>query len=210
MSIVPQDWFIVQAVSLNTGRSGGVAQGLDQIVDVFIHVNIIVCNIRFECQSSVFLEFDFLPAGGWSCFRFQNGSGFVCRNIARHLQGCHLVRDVVFLAGCRQSSAGIAATVCVVTDVGIGTIVPVFTSVGIVGFPVVASQTVTALPNGVNGNIFQVAAVTRIIDPINVWADGFLFSSQIDSNRHIIAASCVRRDSAHGIHGNLCQTGDGE
>ena len=96
-----------------------------------------------------------------------------------------------------------AATVCVVTDVGIGTIVPVFTSVGIVGFPVVASQTVTALPNGVNSNIFQIAAVTRIIDPINVWADGFLFSSQIDSNRHIIAASCVCRDSAHGIHGNL-------
>ena len=126
------------------------------------------------------------------------------------MQGCHLVRNVVFLAGCRQFSASVAAAVCVVTDVGIRAVVPVCTSVGVVGFPVVASETVTALPNGVNGNIFQVAAVTGIIDPVDVWADGLLFSSQIDSNRHVIAASCVRRDSAHGIHGNLCQTGDGE
>ena len=46
MCVIPEYRFVVQIVSLYTGRSGGVSQVLNQIVDILIHVNGIVGQIR--------------------------------------------------------------------------------------------------------------------------------------------------------------------
>ena len=98
--MLPQCRLIVKTIALHAGRCGRISEILDEIIDILIHINNAVRQIRCIRKCTALGENDLIPAIGWCGFFFGNSAVCICRNIACELQCGKLVSNVIFFA-CR-------------------------------------------------------------------------------------------------------------
>ena len=191
VGVVPQGRLIVQAVTLNALGAGGIAEGLDDEVDVFVHVDHAVIGIGHQGEGGVLGQDDLVPPGRGRSLGFGDAAVFVRRHIARQLQGGQAVRDLVEARlvdeGGDRRTGGL-----IIAQIAVGGVVPVRSGVGGVVLPVVGGGAVAALPDGGGLHLLVLILVAILIDAIDIRADGLATGSQVNGDVHgILLRSCM-------------------
>ena len=62
VSIVPESRLVIEGIALEACLCSGIAEGLYEVVDVFVHIYLVISEVGLERESAVLAEFYLVPA----------------------------------------------------------------------------------------------------------------------------------------------------
>ena len=93
----PERRLIVERIALHTGRGLRIAELADDVIHIFIHIDLAVGEIGLLGECAALDHLNFVPARRRSGFLLGDGALFVGGNIARELESRQLIPEAVFL-----------------------------------------------------------------------------------------------------------------
>ena len=112
MCIVPENRLVIKAVALNTSLGFCVTEILYKVIYIFVHVNLVIGEVRSISKSAVLLEYNFIPALGGCCFACLYFAVLISSNISSHLKCSELILNIVLLCDIGELSYCTSRSVC--------------------------------------------------------------------------------------------------
>ena len=136
-------------------------------MDQLVHVDRVVVQVRRQAESRGLAWEHRNPARGWGCFGFGNRPGTIRTDISCHLQ-CeqrlrrvrHILIDEPSVGHSWQSAVGTGWD-----HVPVAIVQPVSASVGVVGFPVIAGESVAA--EAIETEVLMAGHVHVVVGTVN-------------------------------------------
>ena len=184
--MMPERGLIIQRISLNARFRLRIAQLPDDVIDIFIHIDHTVFEIRFLCECAALCQLDFVPACRRCRLCLGDGALLIRCRIACELQGGQLIIDAAAL--CLFGKLLHAVCRCIGSrEIIIRAVFPVGSGIGSIGLPVICRHAVAALTQRGRRHLLEIILMRILVDAVNIRADLLSLAGKINGNLHVIA-----------------------